>query len=281
MLHGEIHTIDRFEEMQKWVRPDTWVICDIDGVLIDAAQMLGSTHWLYDHLHHLVHEEGMAPAQAAFAFEQEYGHVRATVPYVPMEESIPQTIAALQSKGHTVFALSHRPLSMYTATEKHLASVNIDFRPTSPLSKDHWFSDLSRMHDGVLFVSDFGPKGRTLALLLNYLGTTPPSIVFIDDSEHNVKSVHATCEELGIPCHACYYQLRKRRHANYSREIADIQLAALPEILSDHEATLSLRYRQSSHTANQTHEENRKWIKLTTTTRNRSLKALCARFWST
>lgn len=235
-LRGEMHTIDHFDEMQEWVKPDTWVICDIDGVLIDAAQMLGSTHWLYDHLRELVHEEGMAPAEAAFVFEEKFGHVRANVPYAPMEDNIPAAIAALQTKGHTTFALTHRPLSMHTATGKHLASVGLDFTKTSPLTKDHWFSDLSRMHGGVLFVSDFGPKGRTLALLLKHLDTTPPSIVFIDDSEHNVKSVDQTCKELGIPCHACYYQLRKQRHATYSRDIADIQLAALPAILSDGKA---------------------------------------------
>ncbi len=238
-LRGEMHTIDHFEELNERIQPGTWVIVDIDGTLIDAAQMLGSTHWLYDHLKELVHEKEHAPAEAAFAFEEMLGSVRACVPYVPMEEYIPEMIADLQVRGHTVFALTHRPLSMHAATKKHLSSVGLDFTKTSPLKKDHWFSDLSRLHDGVLFVSDFGPKGRTLALLLEHLGKTPQAIVFIDDSEHNVKSVDQTCSELGIPCHACYYQLRKQRHATYSREIADIQFAALPNILTDEEARVA------------------------------------------
>lgn len=241
VLSGKVRSVDHFEEINRYVKPGSWVIVDIDGTLIDAAQMLGSTHWLYDHLSRLVHEEGLAPAEAAFVFEEKLGSVRASVPFKPMEEGIPALIADLQERGHVVFALTHRPLSMCKATKRHLASCGIDLKRTSPIDGDACFSDLSRMHDGVIFVSDFGPKGRTLSLLLQELAERPREIVFVDDSEHNVTSVAQMCEELKIPCHAFYYQQRNKRHADYSRAVADIQLAALPQVLSDNQARLSLR----------------------------------------
>jgi phosphoglycolate phosphatase-like HAD superfamily hydrolase len=249
LLWGEIRSIDRFEEIYQHVKPGSWVIVDIDGTLIDAAQMLGSTHWLYDHLQALVREEGHEPAEAAFRFEEKLGSIRASVPYTPMEEIIPEIIADLQARGHIVMALTHRPLSMYEATEKHLQSIGLDLTKTSPTRGDFWLPDLSRVRRGVVFVSDFGPKGRTLAYLFERLNVSPKDLVFIDDSEHNVTSVHTTCEQLGIPCRSLYYKLRKKRHASYSRELADIQLMALPQILSDQEASLRLRQQCASDSA--------------------------------
>ena len=88
-------------------------------------------------------------------------------------------------------------------TVDELRDIEIDFSTHSNKFPKAWSDELNEF-DGVFFTDGKSKKDFLLELVAK-TGYQPKRIVFVDDSEGNVKALQAACQELGIEYHGFVY----------------------------------------------------------------------------
>lgn len=234
-LFGKIVETFHFDEIKKYLEPDTLVILDIDNTLITPIQEVGSDQW-FSHRRDWYGLQGYSADQALEMALAEWEAVQNITRVMTPEPITSQVVRDLQDR-FTVMGLSTRGLALATRTVYQLKDVGIDLS-TDSLSGD----DIPLLNPkailfrkGILFTSGTH-KGKALLKLLEQVNYTPRRIVFVNDKATNLREVEVACEERQIPFIGLRYGYLDERVKSFRSDIARVQFEHFKMILSDKEA---------------------------------------------
>lgn len=235
-LQGEINEVLHFEELKKYVTPDTLVILDIDNTLIEPVQTLGSDQWFYHQFEGYVNA-GMSKSKALEKALAEWTAVQSITKVKTIETNIAAIVRTMQEEGFQMMGLTTRGLGLATRTIEQLQTVSIDLYVNSPCSDDHYFMNGQGIlfRKGILFTAGTD-KGKTLSKFLALIDVQPKRIVFINDKATHIAEVERMASEQGIPFLGLRYGFTDEKVNHFNKAIADIQFGAFGHIISDEAA---------------------------------------------
>ena len=169
LLHAEIIEIERMEQILPYVDETTWVLFDIDDMLIESELQ--------------VERANRTP-----------------------EPEIPSIVCQVQQSAGAVFGLSARHPPVCATTLKQLAYIGIDFTFSAPFCHNLETQIPTHWEGGVLFISDFNRKGEVFRKWLEISPIRPSKIVLIDDGKNNL-IMEKQMAEFGIPS-TCFHYIK-------------------------------------------------------------------------
>lgn len=215
----EIKRLEKLEDILAHVEKGTWVIFDLDDVLIAPhASWLWHRDFLKDQMN-LTDEE--IDSLEIKAYLQT---LRFPIKYQLVDNKIREILSSIQKKEGTTIALTARS---YIEKELQRFFHENDIQFNSFISSDKKHND-----QGIL-CSNGRDKGECLFSSIFYI---PQSVIFIDDKEENCRSVLAACMARHVPCIAYHYQ---EANALFKWEVAEWQYAYWKKngvLISDQEA---------------------------------------------
>lgn len=227
-------------DVLPFIDEETWVLVDLDNTLFEAKQALGHTFWFFDEVDQLM-MQGMERNEAISKLYPLWIQIQNICQVKPIEQELIPALIQLQNKNIIVMGLTHRQHTVSHATLRQIQSLNFDFTVTAP-SKET-FSILAKhpalYSEGVLFVSDYNKKGEVFIPFLSLINQKPKRIVFLDDKLKNVEDLENSLADTGIEYLGVFYTAIYQTEPIYSRELAQIQLKLLNQIMSN-ESIISL-----------------------------------------
>jgi hypothetical protein len=238
LLCAEVIETPHFNEVKKYIKPETLVILDIDDTLLLPTQTLGTDAWfLYRIEQHK--KEGMKHKDAFEKALAEWQAIRHITKIKIVEEGTDQLINEMQEGKVVVMGLTTQGLALATRTIQQLASLNIDLSKTAPCQEEHYFiNKLGVLYrQGILFTAGT-PKGEALVKLFSKIDFHPKQIVFVNDKETHLRDVEEVAKREGIEFIGLRYSYCDARIAAFDPQIAEMQWkqSTLCHILSDEEA---------------------------------------------
>lgn len=218
---------DHLDDLNKYVKPDTLVLLNIDAAVVDSAIFLGSDPW-YSYLKAKVGIDTRLYYKLMIYITQK-------IPLTGVEDDTAAIIRSLQMRCIPVLALTGRgkdhlhELSVRDydkQTLQELKQAGVDFSKSVPSQLD--------LTDGILFAED-NDKGLFLKAFLEKSGYFPRRIIFVSKLSH-LTSVEKAMAEMGIDFVGIDYGFSR---PNFDLLAALMQLKALLEqdrCLSDAEA---------------------------------------------
>lgn len=225
-LFANIVEIKSFREVEKFTRPDSLVILDLDNTVYEPVQEYGNDQWFC----HRVKEVGLEPALLEWMAVQNLTNVRTC------EEKTPSYIEALQTKYKTM-GLTTRGLGLSVCTLDQLRRLSVDLTKSAP-SNDEIYVYNGRgvlYRGGVLFTAGTH-KGKAFLKFLKEVGYSPKHVVFVNDKQDHIEQLLESLVEANIPHVGLRYGALDERVANYDHEIAELQKKNFGRILTDEEA---------------------------------------------
>ncbi|MEZ5069933.1 MAG: DUF2608 domain-containing protein [Bacteroidales bacterium] len=202
------------------------VVLDIDNTLLTSATDLGGDIWYQWQRGELDLKPTEDQKIKECFYEDAIGLLYELGTMTLTDERIPGYIREWQAGGLTVFALTSRSPLYRTPTEQELLKQGIDFRPSALRSIEGnrlvLTYDLERplsYANGILMTTGMN-KGDMLHHILGRAGRSFPSIVFVDDSEKNVRNMVSAWEGTpGCDLHVFHYEkvVRDRMERNGGR----------------------------------------------------------------
>lgn len=231
ILSGEIHESFDIRDMLKFTDEDTLVVTDLNHVLMETKQPLGSDHWAAYEVKRQMAETGATKLEVLHKMVPMWHHILMESEFKPVEPTTAGVIRKLQQQGNRVVGLTARYIEMAYPTIKQLQSIGIDLNLYSLSHLDHEIEGpfAAKYVEGVIFVGLKNDKGETLMRLLDQLGHQPKKILFIDDKEKNLHSVSAACKKRGIPFVGLRYGYLDEDGAKFDPVSTDIELKAFIE----------------------------------------------------
>jgi hypothetical protein len=215
--NAKIVEIKSMKEVIPYINSRTLIVFDIDNTILEPVQTLGTDqafgYWVEQEV-----KKGK-PKDVAVVETFKKAMLVAPVSEVrAVERKTPEFIAALQSSGLPVVALTARPGNWVRGTLKQLASLNVSFKHSAPrLPKARYqHADYA---DGVLFLAHPSNKGDALVEYVRATGIEPTRILFIDDKVNNVESVEKSLNETSY------------EHASFRYGAADERVAAFNPLI--------------------------------------------------
>lgn len=238
-LEAEIVETITIADAIPYIDNDTWFLVDLDNTTFEGKQALGHTEWFYDKAYKLM-AEGMTLEDATRECYPEWIEVQKACAVKPVEAAFAPAIIGLQQKGIVVMGLTHRQPSIADSTDRQINSLGFNFVPTAPFSKT--FSVPSPTptlyENGVLYTGEYNKKGVIFIDFLSLLGKKPKKVVFIDDKRKHVEEVESALTSIGIEYIGIHYRAIENAERVYFPEIAEFQLKALKQIMSNEAASL-------------------------------------------
>lgn len=205
-----MHQTTRWEPIQNAIQQatqDTWVIFDIDDVLLipEDAIFHPAHNDIFmrhaDRLHgKMEHEEIM----------DLWGILFSTRKAKLVDPEVLPVLELIQNREMRAFALTHCGTGKVGSIEKledwriaELKSLGLRFDVLSQCDLDSEFEQyrgkygVAILKSGVIFAADFD-KGDILIHAFDVIGEAPTRLIFIDDKHHNLKAVESACFARGI-----------------------------------------------------------------------------------
>lgn len=200
-LTAEIFESFAIKDMLKFTDKETLVVTDLNHVLMETKQPLGSDHWAAYEVKKQMAETGATKLEVLHQMVPMWHHILMESEFKPVEPTTAGVIRKLQQQGNYVVGLTARYTEMAYPTIKQLQSIgiNLDLHSLSNLDHEIEGGFSAKYVEGVIFVGLKNDKGETLMRLLSQLNHKPKKILFIDDKEKNLHSVSAACKKRGIP----------------------------------------------------------------------------------
>lgn len=240
-LQSEIYEIAHFEEIYKYLEPETLVVYDLDDTLISMNQHMGSDHWFY-HQFDRYQKSGMSTRDALEKALNEWESVQHLSGCKAVEHVNPEVVAYTQAH-YTVIGLTTRGLALASRTSQLLRESGYNLS-VNPLTQDelHFMQENEGIlfRKGILFTAG-RHKGECLEKLLKAVGFTPKRVLFINDKKSHLLPVEEFCERVGIEFTGLRYGFVDKRRDAYNPEVGDLQWAHFGTILSDVEAECLLQ----------------------------------------
>lgn len=240
VLYAKVIQTQQITDILQEVTPDTIVFFDIDDTLLNTKILLGnSSWWKYFTEKVRASNYNVKNQSEVLALIRK---ILTEVPVVPIDPCSVEIIKSLQDKGIITLGLTARFLraeyldTMDDLSYKQLKSFGVDFTKNSLSNQSG--KTLNFFSHGVIF-TDHNPKGPYLKEFLSHMNIHPKKIIFVDDSENQMKSVEEAVEGLGIHFIGFRYGALDHYHRSFNPLIANIQLEAFlneNKILSDEEA---------------------------------------------
>lgn len=230
-LSAEIYESFDIRDMLKFTDQETLVVTDLNHVLMETVQSLGSDHWAAYEVKKQMAETGATKQEVLHAMVPMWHHILIESEFKPVESTTASVIRRLQQQGNRVVGLTARYIEMAYPTVKQLQSIGIDLNLYSLSNLDHEIEGgfAAKYIEGVIFVGLKNDKGETLMHLLDQLGHKPKKILFIDDKEKNLQSVSVACEKRKIPFIGLRYGYLDEAGAKFDPVATEIELRAFIE----------------------------------------------------
>lgn len=172
----------------------TLLVFDLDNTLIEPYGLIGSDQWFthmmsnHPHIHYLDAAQKIVPL---------YHEIRKRVPVQLVEVVSADIIRAAQERGFRAIGLTLQSEGLANATIECLHKVGIRFTQSSLLPTAHHLKLPHRcLHkEGIVFCSGKNNKGAALIAALKESGSTPSTIIFVDDKEHHLQVVKKALHE--------------------------------------------------------------------------------------
>lgn len=231
ILSAEIHESFDIRDMLKFTDEETLVVTDLNHVLMETTQVLGSDHWAAYEVKRQMAETGATKLEVLHKMVPMWHHILMESEFKPVEPTTAGVIRKLQQQGNYVVGLTARYIEMAYPTVKQLQFIGIDLKLYSLSNLDHEIEGgfSAKYVEGVIFVGLKNDKGETLMRLLDQLGHKPKKILFIDDKEKNLHSVSAACEKRGIPFVGLRYGYLDEAGAKFDPVATEAELRAFIE----------------------------------------------------
>lgn len=237
-LFGEIIESNDIRDLLKYADPDTLFVFDLNDVLMEASQSLGSDHWADFEVKKQMKEKNLSKEEVLESFVPVWHKILLVSNAKPVEPTTVGTIRRLQKANIKLLGLTSRYIEMAYPTHSKLCSIGIDFTktPVYPLDKEIPGGYAAKYIDGIIFVGLKNDKGLTLMRFLDLIQYLPKKIVFIDDKLKNVQSVEKAVTARGIPFIGLRYGYLDAQEKQFNSAIANIQWEHFGKILPDEKA---------------------------------------------
>lgn len=190
--------IAQVEQWQKQYGTDqVLIVLDIDNTILTSSVDLGGDIW-YQWQRGKLDIKPTDEQQVKCLFKDSIGLLYELGTMNLTEQHLPKIISTWQEQGLSLMALTSRAPKYRAATERELYNKGIqlnwtalapDGEPT-PVYREKVGRELSYMQ-GIMMTSGLH-KGEMLDWILKKTGRSFKAIVFVDDSEKNIKAVHET-----------------------------------------------------------------------------------------
>lgn len=238
-----------FSDLQKYIKPNSLVLIDIDDTLMEPKQTLGSDVWFRWRIDYYKNQ-GVEPRIALETALMDWVSVQSLTQVKLVEPGTDKIVQRIQDEGFHVMGLTTRGASLATRTTQQLKTIDIDLSRSAPTHNELLFLNPHEVifKNGALFTSGTH-KGKALFKFLDQINEQFSvdeigEVVFINDKTTHLAQIRESCEERGIPFIGLRYGFSDERVNNFSEEIALYQFEQFGKILSDQEASeeLSLPY---------------------------------------
>lgn len=217
-VESTIEHTDNITDVLQHIDSSTAALFDIDVTLIasDDNEGVAGERWLVDfygkRIDHLLQTNQIEEnrflndlSSSLWWFVQKRPIEESTVDVIKQIQEKSAFSAGFTARGREIrftYKLKSVPPNQghNTAAKKtveEMRDIGIDFSLGSDKFPEAWRKDLNEF-DGILF-TDGKSKKDFLAELITRTGYKPERIVFVDDSEGNVKAVQQVCKEFNIP----------------------------------------------------------------------------------
>lgn len=248
-LEAVVRQSDKLEEILEHADKDTLVVLDLDDVLVEPVQLLGSLH----HFRHEISQTANAHVKKGIAQEtairiahetemnywieiQKATHVR------PVEVDTPNLIRNKQKEGVRIMVMTMRPSELIAATERHLRAIGVDLAIKAPTDQEVELEG-AKYTAGVLYdeLGMNGDKSLTLLRFLKAVGLRPNKILYVGEREDAVSSVDAALRDSQIVSLAYRYTRASIKRKNFDPKLTTIQARYFGAILPDEIARTLLK----------------------------------------
>ncbi len=180
----------------KYQAKNVLIVLDIDNTLLTSTTDIGGDIW-YQWQRGKLDLKPTEEQKVACLFEDSIGLLYELGPMTLTESSLPDIITNWQKNGNTLMALTSRAPKHRSATERELASNNINMALSAlapigqqaPVYRETTTRELSYMK-GVMMTSGMN-KGEMLKYILEKTKRSFDAIIFVDDSQANIDAIYA------------------------------------------------------------------------------------------
>lgn len=236
-LHALIIQTNKIDEVLKHIHSDTWVFFDIDDTLLTSKVQLGHPeYYLLKYLE--LKKQGYDDESAQEICGLHWHKIQDKYPVRFLEAETFEVVRQTQQiVAHTIGLTARGPQTNHV-THKQLKSLGVDFSISSPKEIIVDLPIRNLYEQGIWFVEANG-KGSSVRKWLTGLENHPTKIVFIDDLSHNLQGMEQELSDLEIEYVGIHYC--RAQETPFNAEIALIQAASFPHILTDEEALEQLQ----------------------------------------
>ncbi|MGV6853123.1 MAG: DUF2608 domain-containing protein [bacterium] len=189
---GVQYEIAKLDEQYK--PDDVLIVLDIDNTLLTSATDLGGDVW-YQWQRGKLDIKPTSTQKVDCLFEDSIGLLYELGPMKLTDQKLPEMIKSWQGSGHPVIALTSRAPKYRAATERELNRNGINFETSAvaakgkraPVFRENLKREMSYMK-GIMMTTGMN-KGKMLSYLLNKTDRHYKWIIFVDDSNKNIKAM--------------------------------------------------------------------------------------------
>lgn len=241
-LKGMIVESPKFTEIKKHIEkrePEKVVIaCDIDNTLLRGSQHIGSVAW-GDHIISELVNKGISKEKAEEIESILWQTVQPFVKVENVDSQTPAILGDIQNRGFLILGLTARCPEEADYTINQLLSIGINL---GKLNRHFTFECLKNEEkkgmykQGILFSTPFNKKSHALFKFLDENKIYPEHVIFIDDKLCHVEDLSRACNERNISFCGIRFSGADEHVKAFNHQIADIQWALFPSLISDEQA---------------------------------------------
>jgi hypothetical protein len=245
IANAKVVEIKSMKEVIPYINSRTLIVFDIDNTILEPTQTLGTDqafgYWVEQEV-----KKGKPKDTAVVETFKKAILVAPTSRVRAVERKTPEFIAALQSSGLPVIALTARPGNWARGTLDQLASLHVDFTNSAPRLPSARLEHADYTN-GVLFLAHPSNKGDALVEYIRASKIQPTRILFVDDKVNNVESVEKALNETEFEHASFRYGAADERVAAFNPLILQTEwreFLRTGRFISDEEATYLLTAEQ-------------------------------------
>lgn len=233
LCQGGIFEIKNMNELYKYLKPEAFIIFDIDNTLMEPAQELGNDQWFRYQIKKY-EENGLSKEAALRKTVAEWHAIQNITQMLLAENGSEKIIHHLQSHDYPIIGLTTRSLDISSRTIEQLKILDIELSKTAPTKNEIFFMNGSPVlfRNGILFTANTN-KGDALEKFLNAISYNPKLIIFVNDKESHIFPVEQYCTREKIPFIGLRYSYLDHRVKNFRPEIAEIQYSQFGRIVTN------------------------------------------------
>lgn len=225
---AEIREIKTMKDIVPEVTRDTLLVFDIDNTLLEPSGNYGSDQWFY-YLYKIYKIQGLSEQEIETKAMDSWNKAQNKIQIEAVEQSTPELIRALQSKGTKTLAVTARRRDLSSCTVNQLNSVDINLAGSTISSKELFIpketfnsKDDVLFKKGILFVGESNNKGQVLISFLSTLKISPNKIIYVDDKLKHVKNMESASEKAHLPYLGFRYGALDNKIAQFNEVMSEV-----------------------------------------------------------